>query len=73
MKTRNFPLKINSTIMSTCTFTVSVGFNLDTHRVQFANKRLQVILSSTSEMVYNQDYTNGIPLDVRPTNLKLAR
>lgn len=60
MKTYNFPLQINSTIMSTYTFTVSVGFNLATHRVQFANKRLQVILSSTSEMVYNQDYTNGI-------------
>ncbi len=46
--------------MSTYTFTVSVGFNLATHRVQFPNKRIKVTLSSTGEVVYNEDYTNGI-------------
>ncbi len=46
--------------MSTYTFTVSVGFNLATHRVQFPTKRIKVTLSATGEVVYNEDYTNGI-------------
>jgi hypothetical protein len=45
--------------MPTYSFTVSYSFNLATHRVVVTDTHLQVFLSSTNELVYDQDYANG--------------
>ncbi len=45
--------------MPTYSFSVSHSFNLATHRVEITTTNLKVINSSTSELVYNESYTNG--------------
>lgn len=46
--------------MAAYSFTVSQTFALGTHRVVVTSTNLQVYLSSTDELVYNQSYANGI-------------
>lgn len=45
--------------MPTYSFTVSVSFNLATHRVVISNTTLKVLVSATNEVVYDEDYANG--------------
>jgi len=46
--------------MATYTFTVSTSYNLGTHHIVFVGKRLQVFITSTSEKIYDEDFSAGL-------------
>ncbi len=58
--------------MSSYTFTPSSAYALSTHEVKINKDRIKIKLTSSGQVVYDQDYSNGIALRCDGNNFEIG-